>query len=103
VSCLSDCYKRKPTLRLRPVDEWQACVAYTPEHPKLVLLNATAWLILELCDGNNVEDLERQFWELIGTNAETENTPEVFSSGIRLLLENGLIDKINGGEKDERK
>ncbi|MEP7062996.1 MAG: PqqD family protein [Betaproteobacteria bacterium] len=36
---------------MRPVPEMGICFVFTPAQPKLYTLNASAWLVLALCDG----------------------------------------------------
>jgi len=35
---------------------------YTPKNPNLYTLNATAWMILELCRGQAMKDLQDEFY-----------------------------------------
>ncbi len=54
-------YSRTPGVRLRPVPELGACLAYTPAAPRLHQLNATAWLILELAEDMEASALAEAF------------------------------------------
>lgn len=55
-------YCRRPSeLRVRPVPEMGYCLVFTPARPMLYTLNAAAWLLFELCDGQDVETLEADF------------------------------------------
>lgn len=56
-----DCFRRPPELRVRPVPELGYCLVFTPARPMLYTLNAAAWLLLELCDGQDLETLEADF------------------------------------------
>ncbi|MEJ8809755.1 PqqD family protein [Variovorax ureilyticus] len=64
MSSLSACYRRAPDLRVRPVPELGYCLVFTPDRPKLYTLNAAAWLLLELCDGQDRDALEADFREV---------------------------------------
>lgn len=37
-------------------------MVYTPKRPNLYTLNATAWMILELCHGQSLKDLQKEFY-----------------------------------------
>ena len=41
--------------------EREVCLVYTPTNPNLYTLNATAWVVLELCDGRSLPALQRAF------------------------------------------
>jgi hypothetical protein len=43
------------------VPELDACIAFAPDPARLVTLNASAWLILGLCDGRTPEELEAAY------------------------------------------
>lgn len=64
MSSRSDCYRRTPDLRVRPVPELGYCLVFTPDRPKLYTLNAAAWLLLELCGGQDLDALEAEFREV---------------------------------------
>jgi hypothetical protein len=49
---------------VRPVPELGYCLVFTPARPKLYTLNAAAWLLLELCDGQDLDALEADFREV---------------------------------------
>jgi hypothetical protein len=38
-------------------------MVFTPQQPQLYTLNATAWLVLELCDGRDLRALEDAYRE----------------------------------------
>ena len=59
----NDCYAKPPDLRIRPVPELECCLVFTPQRPNLYTLNATAWLVLELCDGRAGSALEEAYRE----------------------------------------
>jgi len=56
-----DCFRRPPELRVRPVPELGYCLVFTPARPMLYTLNAAAWLLFELCDGQDAQTLEADF------------------------------------------
>ncbi|MBB3176210.1 hypothetical protein [Variovorax sp. Sphag1AA] len=75
-------------MRVRPVPELGYCLVFTPDRPKLYTLNVAAWLLLELCDGQDRDVLEsefRQVYEEQGAGAG--NAPNV-----RFIIED-LEDK----------
>ena len=58
-------FRRSRGLRLRPLPEREVCLVYVPKKPNLYTLNATAWVILELCRGQPVKDLQAEFYRSI--------------------------------------
>jgi hypothetical protein len=61
VSSRNACYRRAPDLRLRPVPEAGYCLVYAPSVPNLYSLNTSAWLVLELSDGRDLEEIAVAF------------------------------------------
>ena len=57
------CYAKTSDVVLRRFEEWGHCYAFTPDEPEIYDLNATAWFIVELCDGRPsfVED-DLDYW-----------------------------------------
>jgi hypothetical protein len=43
------------------VPELGYCLVFTPSRPRLYTLNPTAWLLLELCNGQDRVTLEAEF------------------------------------------
>lgn len=58
-------FKRSRGLRLRPLPEREVCLVYVPKKPDLYTLNATAWMILELCRGQPLKELQAEFYRSI--------------------------------------
>ena len=58
-------FRRSRGLRLRPLPEREVCLVYVPKRPNLYTLNATAWMILELCRGQPLKELQAEFYDSI--------------------------------------
>lgn len=58
-------FRRSRGLRLRPVPEREVCLVYVPRKPNLYTLNATAWMILEMCRGQPLKELQAEFYASI--------------------------------------
>jgi hypothetical protein len=83
-------------LRIRPVDEWDHCLVYTPANPNLVSLNLNAWLVLELCGtGNEFSSIERGYREAIDDLTEQDSSAQV-AAALTALTENGLVERVGG-------
>ncbi|SHI67180.1 hypothetical protein SAMN02745194_00790 [Roseomonas rosea] len=87
-------HSRAPGLRLRPVPELGACLAYTPAAPRLHQLNATAWLILELVDGRDDTALEAAFFERTTPALNAETARQTLEAGLADLRAGGLLQRI---------
>ncbi|MBV9729612.1 MAG: hypothetical protein JO309_09460 [Pseudonocardiales bacterium] len=57
-------FRANPTLRLRPVDEWNCLLVYTPEAPAIHYLSPLAWVVFELCDGSPRADIQETYLRL---------------------------------------
>lgn len=75
--CLNDCFTRRPSLRVRAVPELERCLVFTPERPQLHTLNASAWLVFELCDGRTLAGIEAAYRDAIGAGPEQAVAPEL--------------------------
>jgi hypothetical protein len=96
VSCPTDCFALdgfavKAGVRLRPVPEWGACLAYTPAHPALHRLNAASWLIASLCDGRSFPAIAAAYREALGGGDAPTVSETTLRAGLEQLLELGIV------------
>lgn len=97
-SSLTACVSAAPGLRLRPVPELGTCLAYDPARARLHRLNASAWLILSLCDGRPRAEIAADFAAAIrslpGRTAGDRHArldQGAFARGLALLHRLGLV------------
>jgi len=93
VFCPSDCYVKAPDLRIRPVPEMGCCLVYTPRNPNLYTLNATAWLILELCDGRSGAEIAASFATIVRESTGRTGEPGIFVHGLEDLMAKGIVTR----------
>ncbi|HEY4251310.1 MAG TPA: hypothetical protein VGM87_08915 [Roseomonas sp.] len=86
-------YSRAPGVRLRPLPELGACLAYTPAAPRLHQLNATAWLILELAEDLGIEALANAFAARTAPRLSAEAARRTLEDGLAGLLASGLLQR----------
>ena len=91
VLCLNERYAVEPGVRLRPVPEMAACLAYTPARPALHRLNAASWLLVSLCDGRPVKAIIDGFRVGLGERAYAEAE---LHQGLEQLLSLGIIRRL---------
>ena len=82
------CYRKTRDLRIRGVPEMSYCMVYTPSDPAIYTLNASAWLILSLCDGRSGNAIANAYHAAV----EPALTPEESSREVRIGLE-GLLQQ----------
>jgi len=87
----SDRLNKSPDLVLRRLPEWRQCYAYTPAQPDLYELNRTAWLIVELCDGQSLDAVEQAFLDSVGRKIDAETARMHFNQGLADLLARGIL------------
>ena len=92
-------HSRTPGLRLRPLPELGACLAYTPAAPRLHQLNVTAWLILELVDGRDDAALAEAFAARTGPALSPEIARRRLAEGLAGLRASGLIVAATDDER----
>jgi hypothetical protein len=93
VFSLSGTFSAAPGLRVRPAFEWDGCIVYDPNRRRLVELNLTSWLMLELCDGRGFESLREEFAATVGERAGDGTVDEYLRSGLFRLAATGLIKR----------
>lgn len=82
---------KKADLRIRDIPEWQAALVFDPDQSELRMINMTSRLIIELCDGRAMKDIEGQFCTLLGKRLDERSAQETFGDGLRALQDNGLL------------
>lgn len=87
-------FRKVANLRIRPVDEMGVCIVFTPDNPRLYTLNASAWLIMELCDGRNWRSLERRYFATIEPSRSREVARLELRRGIEDLIQQGVIELV---------
>ena len=87
----SDCFVRNPDVTLRRMPEWRVCYAYSPARPDLYELNVTAWLIVEMCEGQTLADLESAFLGSLHRNASRDEGRARLHHGLKTLVERDII------------
>jgi hypothetical protein len=93
----SDCFSKSPDLVLRRFPEWRQCYAYTPAQPDLFELNATAWLIVELCKGQPLAELQRDFLDVVGRKTGAEEGQDHLHRGLQDLVARGILVRQTAG------
>lgn len=86
------CYVKSPRVTIRTFEEWGRAYAYTPDDPELYDLNASAWLIVELCDGRPFSGIEAEYVETLAEKLDAETARRHFHAGFATLLERGIIE-----------
>jgi len=71
--------------------ELDACLVYVPRPPRLLRLNMTAWLVLELCDGLDFDGLVDAYREVAGDRATAEQAIEQVRQGLTILSDARLV------------
>jgi hypothetical protein len=91
VFSLSGTFSSAPGLRVRPAFEWDGCIVYDPNRRRLVELNLTSWLLLELCDGRDFESLRAEFAAIAATRTDEGAIDDYLRSGLFRLAATGLV------------
>jgi hypothetical protein len=92
---LGDRFARNPAAVLREADEWDCAVIFEPDKPGLCMLNATAWLVFELCDGRSFGSIQAEYAALFGNKISKEEAGLQATLGIEHLLAFQLIERVD--------
>ena len=85
-------YSTVPNIRVRPVNEMDVCLVYTPRNPRLYTLNPTAWLVMELCDGRDWTSLERRYYAAIEPLRSREAAKAELERAVDDLVGMGIVE-----------
>src|SRR5260221_8802109 len=94
VSYPNGCIRKTRDLRIRPVPEMETCLVYTPKDPSLYTLNATAWVVLELCDGRSLPQLETAFYQSVEPLMSEQEAAEYLLVSLRDMLEKSIVEVV---------
>jgi Coenzyme PQQ synthesis protein D (PqqD) len=95
-------FAKTPHAIVREADEWDCAVIFEPDTPRLCMLNATAWLVYELCDGRSLESIERSYATLFGNKISKDEARVQAASGIQRLLNFKLIEPVTPRKLTQR-
>ena len=89
--CRNGCYRKTPDVVLRPFEDWGRAYAFTPDDPEIYDLNATAWLIVDLCDGRPFNQIESAYVAQVSPHVGSDEARAQFHAGFDRLLEKNII------------
>lgn len=98
MSCRNGSYRKVRNLRVRPVPEMEVCLVFTPDDPNIYTLNATAWLIFELCDGRPLSAMEDAFCDAVALLTPRDKACAEFQAGLARLQSQRLIEPASADE-----
>ena len=96
MSYRNGCFRKTRHLRVRPVPEREVCLVYTPTNPNLYTLNATAWVVLELCDGRPLSALRKAFHRAVEPLMSEQEAAEYLLASLRDMIEKSIVEVVPG-------
>ena len=100
-SSLPDRPRLASGLRLRPVPELETCLVYRRDPPALMMLNLSAWLLVEILGEQPDADPWPAFHEAVKHASTPQQAHEMMQQGLRQLATLGLVEPratISGGD-----
>lgn len=85
------CYAKTPDVVLRPIAEWGHAYAFAPSESDIIDLNATAWMIVELCDGRPYGEIEASYVDVVGPRIGAALARGQFQTCFAQLLARNII------------
>lgn len=82
---------KKADLRIRDLPEWQSAIIFDPDQTDLRMINMTSRLIIELCDGRSLSEIEEQYCSLVSGHVDADTARKQFGDGLGVLQEHGLM------------
>jgi hypothetical protein len=69
----------------------ETCLVFTPDDPCVYTLNASAWLIFELCDGRSWDQMQSDYCAAVSPLTPPAEARQQFEAGITRLEQQKLI------------
>lgn len=92
MSCQSGLYRKAPGVRVRMVGEWGRAMVYVPARAQLFMLNVSQTIILELCEGRRMEEVVREYVEMLGGRLSEDEGKYQVARGLEQLREAGIVE-----------
>jgi len=86
-------FEKKPEIRIRDIPEWRSAILFDPDQSDLRMINLTSRLILELCDGRDLDTIKQDYFNLIGDQLGRDESDLQVETGLNDLIENGFVRK----------
>jgi hypothetical protein len=88
--CPTDRLVRRSDLVVRPLPEIGMCMVYRPRPARIITLNPTSWMLLELCDGATVDAIEATYTQMLSERGRPPAVRDV-REGLNSLVDHQLI------------
>jgi hypothetical protein len=88
--CPAERLQRRGDLVIRPVPEIGLCMVYRPGPARIVTLNPSAWLLLQACNGETVEQIEAAF-AAARSGKGRALAPQEVRQGLQSLVDLALV------------
>lgn len=85
------CYEKSPDVRTRVFEEWGRIYAYSAEDAETYDLNASAALILELCDGRPYGQIEADYVAIVAPKVGEQEARRQFGTGFDALMAHNIV------------
>lgn len=86
----ADRLRQRPDLIMRPVPELRMCMVYRPKPARIITLNPTGWMLLELCNGDTVDQIECAYRKAVAASGRRAGEDDAHR-GLSALLDHQLV------------
>jgi hypothetical protein len=93
--CPGDLLERRNDLVIRPLPEISLCMVYRPRPARIITLNPSSWLLLELCNGTTLAAIEEDYARMLAERGQTCKSHET-RSALGTLVELQLVKVATG-------
>jgi hypothetical protein len=87
---LADIARRRADLTIRPMPEISLCMVYRPRPARIITLNLSCWLLLELCDGSRIADVLGKYVDALTRRGRRPRDGDA-ESGLQSLIDQELV------------
>lgn len=84
-------FTRTEGIDLQPLDDYSSAFVFRVSPPSALLLDPHSWLVLELCEGQSFEELEKTYLSTIQTSTRSSHTRLRLVEALEMLEQRGLL------------
>lgn len=84
-------FARTPGLRTRPLPDLGYLLVFTPERPRIHWLNASAWLLFELCESASEDEILAEYATALPPAEQRGGEREELRAGLDDLVRSGIV------------
>ena len=84
-------YNKRNDVRVRHVEEWDYYLVYAAELQNILMINTSAYIILQLCNGRRGSEIQEAYINIVKNYMNPENAKDQVKKALNLLQKRKLV------------